>query len=159
MPSQVQIYKSYLLLFLRRQGVKLDCTVEDKKWGSWKSKNISYPIQWKEQSPHQRPHPPNFSSEILSKIWVNSFISESKSWVWSVKLRQILIHDKSTHVEQTLNFPEHADIFNWGLLSGMNIVKLGRRCGILWFFDIPINSIQFDPFSQMTQKVCQKSAI
>ena len=53
---------------LRRQGVKLDCTVEDNKWGSWKTKNISNPIQWKEQSPHQRPNPPNFSSEILSKI-------------------------------------------------------------------------------------------
>ena len=69
------------------------------------------------------------------------------------------------HLEQTLNFPENADIFNWGLLSGMNIVKLGRRCGILWFFNLPsaetlilsLKFDQFDPFSQMTQKVCQKS--
>ena len=49
----------------------------------------------------------------------------------------------------------------------MNIVKLGCRCGTLWFFNLPsaetlIFSLKFDqldPFSQMTQKVCQKSAI
>ena len=49
----------------------------------------------------------------------------------------------------------------------MKIVKLGCRCGTLWFFNRPsaeilISSLkfdQFDPFSQMTQKVCQKSAI
>ena len=70
-------------------------------------------------------------------------------------------------LEQTLNFPENAYIFNWSLSSGMNIVKLGCRCGTLWFFNRPsaeilISSLkfdQFDPFSQMTQKVCQKSAI
>ena len=45
----------------------------------------------------------------------------------------------------------------------MNIVKLGRRCGILWFFNLPsaetlilsLKFDQFDPFSQLTQKVCQ----
>ena len=49
----------------------------------------------------------------------------------------------------------------------MNIVKLGCRCGTLWFFNLPsaetlIFSLKFDqldPFSQMTQKVYQKSAI
>ena len=49
----------------------------------------------------------------------------------------------------------------------VNIVKLGRRCGILWFFNLSsaetlilsLKFDQFDPFSQMTQKVCQKSAI
>ena len=38
--------------------------------------------------------------------------------------------DKSTHLEQT----ENAHIFNWSLFSGMNIVKLGWRCGKLCFF-------------------------
>ena len=49
----------------------------------------------------------------------------------------------------------------------MNIVKLGCRRGTLWFFNLPsaetlIFSLKFDqldPFSQMTQKVCQNSAI
>ena len=49
----------------------------------------------------------------------------------------------------------------------MNIVKLECRCGTLWFLNLPsaetlIFSLKFDqldPFSQMTQKVCQKSAI
>ena len=56
-----------------------------------------------------------------------------KIWVWSVKSRQILIHDKSTRLEQTLNFPENAYIFNWSLSSGMNIVELGCRCGFSAF--------------------------
>ena len=44
----------------------------------------------------------------------------------------------------------------------MNIVELGCRCGTLWFFNLPsakklifsLKFDQFDPFSQMTQKVC-----
>ena len=63
--------------------------------------------------------------------------------------------------------PENAYIFNWCLSSGMYIVELGCRCGILWFFNLPsakklifsFKFNQFDPFSQMAQKVCQKSAI
>ena len=49
----------------------------------------------------------------------------------------------------------------------MNIVELGCRCGTLWFFNLPsakklifsLKFDQFDPFYQMTQKVCQKSAL
>ena len=48
----------------------------------------------------------------------------------------------------------------------VNIVKLGRRCGILWFFNLSsaetlilsLKFDQFDPFCQLTQKVCQKCA-
>ena len=66
------------------------------------------------------------------------------------------------HLQKTLNFPENAFIFNWRLFSGMNIVKLGRRCGRLWIFnplsaETLIFSLKFDQFcsfSQLTQKVC-----
>ena len=58
-------------------------------------------------------------------------------------------------------------IFNCSLFSDMHIVKGGWRCVILWSFNLPtadllIFSLKFDqsyPFTQMTQKVCQKSAI
>ena len=83
-------------------------------------------------------------------------------------MRQILIHDKSTRLEKTLNFPENAYISSIeSLSSGMNIVELGFSCGTLWFCNLlsaetlifSLKFDQFDPFSQMTQKVCQKSAI
>ena len=47
----------------------------------------------------------------------------------------------------------------------MDIVELGCRCGTLWFstfqvqkkLNFSLKFDQFDPFSQMTQKVCQNS--
>ena len=58
-------------------------------------------------------------------------------------------------------------IFNCSLFCDMQIVKLEWRCVIMWFFnltsvEIPIFSLKFDqsyPFTRMTQKVCQNSAI
>ena len=78
-----------------------------------------------------------------SEFWVKSESTPLlyfwvKVWVWSVKSRQILVHDKSTPFKQTLDFPENAYIFNWSLSSGMNIVELGCRCGTLWFFNLPL---------------------
>ena len=88
------------------------------------------------------------------KFWVKSELTPvflSKNLSLEHKSRQIFIHDKSTHLEQTLNFPENAYIFNWSLFSGMNIVKLGCRCVTLWFFNLPIAetlifSLKFDQF-------------
>ena len=58
-------------------------------------------------------------------------------------------------------------IFNCSLFSDMHIVRWGWRCVILWFFNLPsadllIFSLKFDqfyPYTQRTQKVCQRSAI
>ena len=78
-------------------------------------------------------HPPNFYTEILSKIWVNSCLSEWKSEFYRANLRHTVIHAPEWMVGTNMEVYKNWLIFNYSLVPDIHIKKWGWRCVIVVF--------------------------
>ena len=103
------------------------------------------------QNLQQRLHPPFFYTEILSKIWVSSCLSEWKSEFCRANLQYTLIHAPEWIVGTSMEVYKIWFMFNCSLVCEIHIVKWGWICVILWFFNLlSVKMLIFSRVSHIT---------